>query len=591
MGMDIYLEAIMNSDSAFAYHKAVFDDNNKMIDYIFLDVNKSFEKLTGLRKEDIINRRFVKDIALNKEYAQVCVDIYKKVIIDKEMIEFEDYSKEYKKHFKIKAYYSDKDCFATLFTNKTFEKRIQEIAKYFSENMGEDVDYEKIVQLTHEITGAEVTAFNLFDEDSKDFTTVSIFADSKVIKNGVSLLNQKIIGRKWAHDPLREALIADQEITYFVSIDQLTKDVLPKEIVKQLIKVFKLGEVVVAKIEKDGKVLGDFTLLFKKNEKLQNKDLLKMYLSQLGLFIEKTRILKSLEESQKRFYSLAEYAPVGFISCNTKGVITYANRKLLEIIGSPSYEETAKINLLEFPNLVKSGFSAKLKEAMDNDKEIIFEMSYESSWGKHNWAKAYFTPKYEYGRVTGANIIVDDITEKKEVEEELKEKAELDPLTRAYNRRVLETVLRDRLEEARENKLTSCLAVLDVDDFKEINDEYGHIAGDKVLEYIVSRIKMELRDKDLIVRTGGDEFLIYLHDIREPKDALKSIDRIFNKITGRYRLDDDLGERSQNIDIGSSIGVSFYPKDGEKVSELMAKADKSLYKVKRSGKSNYDIDL
>ncbi|WP_422484979.1 diguanylate cyclase [Gudongella sp. DL1XJH-153] len=591
MNKNIYIEAIENSDCAFAYHKAVFDDNNKMIDYIFLDVNKSFEKETGLKKENIINKRFVRDIALNEEYARAWVDIYEKVIIDKKMIEFEDYSKEYNKHFKIKAYYSEENCFITLFTDKTFEKKIQEIAKYFSENMGEDVDYKKIVQLAHEITGAEVSAFNLFDDDGKNFTTVSVFAESKVIENGLRLMNQKIVGRKWAYDPAREALTAGRAITHFESLDKLTGRTISKEVVKQLITAFQLGEVVVAKIEKDGKVLGDFTLLFTKDERLENQGLLKLYLSQLGLFIEKTRILQSLKESQKRFYSLAEYAPVGFVSSNTNGEITYANKRLLEIIDSPSYEKTAKINLLEFPKLIKSGFSEKLKECIDNDREIIFEMSYESTWGRHIWVKVYLTPNKENGRVIGANIIVDDITERKEVEEELKDKVERDPLTKAYNRRAIDTILSDRLEDARDNKLSSCLAVLDVDDFKEINDEHGHRAGDKVLKYIASRIKKELREKDLIIRTGGDEFLIYLHDIREPKDALKSMDRIFNKITGKYRLDDDLGERSKTIYIRSSIGVSFYPKDGEEVIELMAKADKSLYEVKRSGKANYDTDL
>ncbi len=591
MNKDIYLEAIENSDCAFAYHKAVFDDNNKMIDSVFLDVNKSFEKLTGLKKKDIINKRFVRDIAINKEDARAWIDTYEKVINDKKMIEFEDYSEESKKHFKIKAYYSEENCFTTLFTNKTFEKRIQEIAKYFSENMGEDVDYKKIVQLAYEITGAEIAAFNLFDENGKDFTTVSVFAESKVIENGLSLVDQKIIGRKWSHDPVREALTAGRAITYFDSLDELTGSVMSKGIVKQLIRVFKLGEVAVAKIEKDGKALGDFTLIFKKDEKLQHKDLFKLYLSQLGLFIEKTRILQSLKESQKRFYSLAEYAPVGFISCNTEGEITYANKRLLEIIDSPSYEETAEINLLKFPNLVNSGFSDMLKESMDNDKEILYEMPYESAWGKHSWVKVYFTPNKEYGRVIGANIIVDDITESKEAEKELKEKVERDPLTGAYNRRALKSVLQDRLEEAREKNLISCLAVLDVDDFKEINDEYGHRAGDKVLKYIATRVKKELRDKDLIIRTGGDEFLIYLHDIREAKNALKSMERIFKKITGRYRLDDDFGNQSQDMFIGCSIGVVLYPRDGETVNELMTKADESLYKVKKSGKASYHIDL
>jgi PAS domain-containing protein len=201
--------------------------------------------------------------------------------------------------------------------------------------MGTEIDYEKLAQLAHEISGAEVSVFNLFDEKGKDFTTLSIQAEPGVKKKALDIIDQKIIGRTWPEDKKREALTGKQTITYFDSLIELTNGILPDRVVQSIERMFDLGHSAVAKIEKDGKVLGDFNLIFKKGEMLQNEDLFRIYLSQLGLFIEKTRLLKSLNESQKRFHAIAENAPVGFISCNRQGEIKYVNRKLLEIMDSP----------------------------------------------------------------------------------------------------------------------------------------------------------------------------------------------------------------------------------------------------------------
>lgn len=334
----------------------------------------------------------------------------------------------------------------------------------------------------------------------------------------------------------------------------------------------------------------DAYLIFKKNNRFKNEELFLLYLSQLGLFLEKNRLASELNASQKMFYTLAEYAPVGFLSCNTKGSITYANKRLIELMGSPSYDTTKKINLLEFTNLTECGFSQKLKECMQKGKNIEYEFAYKSLWGKFNWLRSYFTPIKENDTVIGANIVIDDITDNKTVEYDLKEKVFRDPLTRAYNRHALENKLPSRLSEVKLKGTISCIAIVDIDNFKEINDNFGHKAGDAVLKYLATRVKKELREDDLFIRTGGDEFLIYLHDIREEKNASNFIKRIFDKITGSYRLMDE-NDEPYKIYVSCSIGASFFPKDGSSVETLMAKADKALYKVKNSGKSNYQIEL
>ena len=591
MKSNLYKEALDNVECAFAYHKAVFNDKGDMVDYIFLDVNKSFENLTGLKKEVIINKRFVEDIAEKKEFAKKWIEKYKDVVIEEKIVEFEEFSEEFSKHYFIKAYSPEKGYFVTVFSNKTFEKKLQEISKYFIENMGNHIDYDKIAEFAHTVSGADYTALNLFEKNGQEFTTVALTGLTENIKKAISILGINIISNRWGYDSDREEKTKGRELTTFNYLHNLTGKVIEKEAVKRLENIFDIGEVVVAKIRKEDKTLGDFTLIFKKGKTLRNKDLLKIFMSQLGLFIEKTRMERSLKLSQRRFYMLAEHAPVGFISCNIEGEVMYVNKKILDILGSESYEETKNINLLNFQPLIERGFSDKLKESINKDREISFEMGYRSIWGKNSWLRMHMKPNKDYGKIIGVNIVVDDITEKKEKEEVLKTKANRDPLTRAFNRNALDDILPDKLNESNDRNLKSCIAVVDIDDFKKINDTYGHRVGDQVLKYFSMRIKKELREEDLLIRTGGDEFLIYLHDIKNEKNASYFIKRLFEKCSSEYRIEDEIKDKNIKLDVTCSMGVSFYPRDGQTVEELMAKSDQILYKVKDKGKADYFIKM
>ena len=231
------------------------------------------------------------------------------------------------------------------------------MSEYFMANMGDNIDYDMITKFAHDMTGASYVAFNLFDENGKEFTTVSIYKLGDNIEKKLEQFKINPIGRKWAYDSIREEKIKDQDITYFSSLTELSKTIFSTSEMNQLEKSLDLGQVGIAKIvTKDGKSLGDFTLIFKKDETIMNIELFKIYLSHVGLFIEKTRLEKSLADSQKRFYTLAEYAPIGFISCDIEGNILYVNAKLLTLMNSPSIEATKAMILLKAPNLKANGF-------------------------------------------------------------------------------------------------------------------------------------------------------------------------------------------------------------------------------------------
>ncbi len=135
---------------------------------------------------------------------------------------------------------------------------------------------------------------------------------------------------------------------------------------------------------------------------------------------ETNRIKNELEKSHEQYVQLTEDSPVGILQCDAKGDILYVNKKALDILGSPGVEETKKINLLTFPLLVEQGFSNKVEKALQSRSPVNFDINYRSKWGNVLWLKVIIKPQLD-DDVKGAQIIIDDISRRKIVEEQLLE--------------------------------------------------------------------------------------------------------------------------------------------------------------------------
>jgi len=155
----------------------------------------------------------------------------------------------------------------------------------------------------------------------------------------------------------------------------------------------------------------------------------------------------------------------------------------------------------------------------------------------------------------------------------------LDELTRAKNRRYLNTFIKKEINKYRRYNHFFSILLIDLDDFKVINDIHGHLEGDKVLKGFVDFLKRILRESDEIIRYGGDEFIVYLPNT-DRDHAILVAEKIQEKIKsieiGGYK-------------IGASIGVAEFPRDGKNWDELFRKADHILYTAKRKGKGQIGV--
>ena len=151
-----------------------------------------------------------------------------------------------------------------------------------------------------------------------------------------------------------------------------------------------------------------------------------------------------------------------------------------------------------------------------------------------------------------------------------------DALTKTPTR----AVLADRLDKvigfARRHSRRTALLFVDLDDFKAINDELGHLAGDTVLQLVARRLESSVRDSDTVSRHGGDEFLVLLAELSNVTDAALIATNMI------AALAEPVFVAGRMLTISASVGIAVYPEDGEFASTLIAKADEAMYRAKRS---------
>lgn len=171
-----------------------------------------------------------------------------------------------------------------------------------------------------------------------------------------------------------------------------------------------------------------------------------------------------------------------------------------------------------------------------------------------------------------------EITMRKRAEKTIEHLANHDSLTGLANRRLLEELFRQVESYARRERTMLAVLFFDLDDFKGINDTYGHKTGDEVLKIVALRLQTALRGTDIVARLGGDEFLLVLSNIKTPEDGVHLADKVQAEVCRPLPLE------SGEILLGASIGISLYPRDGEELEELIRTADIAMYRVKQNGK-------
>lgn len=224
-------------------------------------------------------------------------------------------------------------------------------------------------------------------------------------------------------------------------------------------------------------------------------------------------------------------------------------------------------------------FCQELKEGKSNIEVIL---RFKDRIGEYIWCqilgKTILDDKKKPLRIIGKIVNID--VQKKRLEA-LEYKATRDPLTKVYNKEVTFKKIDKFIKGSRNN--IHAFMLIDLDDFKKVNDSYGHMVGDKILIHVISRIREEFTEGEVIGRVGGDEFVVFAGN-------LGSRDEVYHKANLlRAAMDTVYMDDYNTIEVSGSVGVAIYPNDGSSYEQLMEKADDALYQAKERGKNSYIV--
>ncbi|WP_313342005.1 diguanylate cyclase domain-containing protein [Sedimentibacter sp.] len=288
----------------------------------------------------------------------------------------------------------------------------------------------------------------------------------------------------------------------------------------------------------------------------------------------------------------------GIVIINEKLEICYWN-SFMELITNLSLEQVEGKNIfVVLPNLNTNYFKKSANDLFKSGNKIFFSAAMHKHLVNDNIElnlnlslinNGEEESKYlllEFINVTSQflqiNKLKQYINELIELNKQLKEKEKIienlayyDNLTGVSNRTLFYKIAGNMLENAKRSNSKMCLMFIDVDKFKSINDNYGHEAGDKVIVRVSEILKNAVRKNDIVARYGGDEFLVLLPQIKSFDDHKAVISRIADNKNDIIKLEGNA------IKISLSIGVSFYPDDGDNLDKLITKADKEMYISKR----------
>ena len=228
--------------------------------------------------------------------------------------------------------------------------------------------------------------------------------------------------------------------------------------------------------------------------------------------------------------------------------------------------------------------NAAFKAALDNQTRT-YECEYrlkakDGNW-KWMWARGVIVDRDHHGQPLIMTGTLTDITAKKESEELVWRHANLDALTGLPNRRMFRDRLEAEVRKACRNHRQLALLFIDLDGFKQVNDLFGHDAGDLLLMEAAYRITSCVRETDIVARLGGDEFTIVLTDLEDPNHVEFVCQKILSSLTQPFRIRNDFAY------VTGSIGVTIYPLDGDGSEELIRKADQAMYAAKGAGKNQF----
>lgn len=285
-----------------------------------------------------------------------------------------------------------------------------------------------------------------------------------------------------------------------------------------------------------------------------------------------------------RVAALAQLGSDCVFSLDSDGVVREASSSAQRITGLPRSTWHGHTLCTSAHDADRERVAAALRHAMAGTEPVTVEFRTRADHAGSRWIAARIANHLHDRRIGRVLVQISDIDARKRGEETIARMAFFDPLTNLPNRRLLDERARLTLGNARRLGGQAAVLLLDLDGFKDVNDEAGHATGDEVLKVVAAHLSAAIRENDTAARLGGDEFVVLLAASADGEvEACAAAQRIATA------LSEPVEAAGRQWRISASIGIALYPEDGEGLDELLRAADEAMYRIKQDGRDGYAL--
>jgi len=298
---------------------------------------------------------------------------------------------------------------------------------------------------------------------------------------------------------------------------------------------------------------------------------------------ERKKMEEALIQERNLLQALIDNIPEAIYFKDDKNRFIRVNKPRAELSGTTPQSMIGKTDFDFFPQEQAKEAFADDSRVMESNRPLVskIEKITHVDGTEHRFSVTKIPRHNEKGEVIGTMGISRDITEHWQQEQQFVYMATHDTLTGLANRALFSDHLALTLARTQRNRQRFPVMLLDLDNFKDVNDRLGHSVGDKLLKVAGDRLKSILRKVDTVARMGGDEFLLLLPETTKTEDVAVVAQRILAVFRKPFLLD------NHEVNTTASIGIAIYPSDGKEADTLIKNADIAMYRVKRYGRNNY----
>ncbi|MCH9757096.1 MAG: EAL domain-containing protein [Gammaproteobacteria bacterium] len=416
-----------------------------------------------------------------------------------------------------------------------------------------------------------------------DFAFISILPDAGLVET-ISFIEDGKLGETYYYELSDTPCAKVVKMNDIVSYEKAVQAKFPKDLDLKEMKV--QSYIGASLVDKQNRVIGLMSVMghtaLKKTEYVEK--IFEVYRSRASLELERLINEEKIKKTEKHFEKLTDELPLGIFLVDEKAAVQYCNKTAIKLFGYTESELLNKDIKQLLPSKLRSKHPALVKKYMKMPSVRRFgeNRNIQGQTKEGNILQLDIT-LFPLSTTDGELVVcsVLDVSAQKKAEQDLISAAYQEPLTKLSNRTAFVGALLGAIGRSERAGKRFALLYIDVDHFKQINDLYGHIEGDKLLFEMSTRLKKVYRKNDFIARTGGDEFVLITESLSSMEQAGRLAKRVLEALSQPILL----GENEREMSV--SIGIAIYPDSGETSDELLMHADKAMHQAKKDGRRTF----